>query len=68
MCVFMRCCQREWDTILYAKKTNILYSFFNVDQIMDFLLSIGMRPFVELSFMPKALASGDTPCFATKRT
>jgi beta-xylosidase len=28
------------------------YSFFNADQIFDFLLSIGMRPFVELSFMP----------------
>ena len=25
---------------------------------MDFLLSIGMRPFVELSFMPETLASG----------
>jgi xylan 1,4-beta-xylosidase len=38
-------------------------SFFNADQIMDFLLSIGMKPFVELSFMPKALASGDTTVF-----
>ncbi|MFZ1470446.1 MAG: glycosyl hydrolase [Paracoccaceae bacterium] len=34
-----------------------LYSFFNVDRIFDFLLSIGMRPFVELSFMPGMLAS-----------
>ena len=32
--------------------TELLYSFFNADQIVDFLLSIGMRPFVELSFMP----------------
>ena len=40
-----------------------LYSFFNIDQIFDFLMSIGMRPFVELSFMPKALASGDTTVF-----
>ena len=39
------------------------YSFFNADQILDFLLSIGMKPFVELSFMPKALASGDTTVF-----
>jgi hypothetical protein len=30
----------------------LLYSFFNADQIVDFLVSIGMRPFVELSFMP----------------
>ncbi|TPM87083.1 beta-xylosidase [Mesorhizobium sp. B2-3-3] len=33
-----------------------LYSFFNADQIFDFLLSIGMRPFVELSFMPTMLS------------
>jgi xylan 1,4-beta-xylosidase len=41
----------------------LLYSFFNVDQIIDFLLSIGMKPFVELSFMPEALASGDKTVF-----
>jgi xylan 1,4-beta-xylosidase len=35
----------------------LVYSFFNADQICDFLLSIEMRPFVELSFMPTALAS-----------
>ena len=41
----------------------LLYSFFNADQIIDFLLSIGMRPFVELSFMPAALASGSATVF-----
>ena len=40
-----------------------LYSFFNADQIIDFLLSIGMKPFVELSFMPTALASGAKTVF-----
>jgi xylan 1,4-beta-xylosidase len=39
------------------------YSFFNTDQIFDFLLSIGMKPFVELSFMPTALASGNQTVF-----
>jgi xylan 1,4-beta-xylosidase len=39
------------------------YSFFNCDQVFDFLLSIGMRPFVELSFMPEALASGTKTVF-----
>src|ERR1700686_482660 len=38
----------------------LIYSFFNADRLVDFLLSIGMRPFVELSFMPTALASGTT--------
>ena len=40
-----------------------LYSFFNADQIFDFLLSIGMKPFVELSFMPDGLASGTKSVF-----
>ena len=42
------------------------YSFFNADQVCDFLLSIGMRPFVELSFMPAALASGSDTVFHYK--
>ena len=42
----------------------LLYSFFNADQVFDFLLSIGMKPFVELSFMPGALASGDKTVFS----
>lgn len=40
-----------------------LYSFFNVNQIYDYLLSIGMKPFVELSFMPSMLASGGSTVF-----
>jgi len=40
-----------------------LYSFLNIDQVFDFLLSIDMKPFVELSFMPKALASGKKTVF-----
>ncbi len=42
----------------------LLYSFFNSDQVFDYLLSIGMRPFVELSFMPTALASGRKTVFS----
>ncbi len=48
---------------LICHREKFLYSFFNADQIFDFLLSIGMRPFVELSFMPWALASGSTTVF-----
>ena len=48
---------------LVRRHGNSLYSFFNVDRIFDFLLSIGMKPFVELSFMPRALASGDRTVF-----
>src|SRR5512146_1959021 len=47
-------------------KSKLRYSFFNIDSIFDFLLSIGMKPFIELSFMPTALASGVTTCFYYK--
>jgi xylan 1,4-beta-xylosidase len=43
-----------------------LYSFFNADQIFDFLVSIGMKPFVELSFMPTALQTGGDVVFFYK--
>ena len=32
-------------------------SFFNIDRVFDFLLDAGMKPFVELGFMPEAYAS-----------
>ena len=48
---------------LVCENDQLLYSFFNADQIMDFLLSIGMRPFVELSFMPTTLSSGNQIVF-----
>jgi xylan 1,4-beta-xylosidase len=40
-----------------------LYSFFNTDRIFDFLMSIGMKPVVELSFMPRMLSSGNDIVF-----
>jgi xylan 1,4-beta-xylosidase len=48
---------------LVCENGQLLYSFFNADQVFDFLLSIGMKPFVELSFMPSALASADQTVF-----
>jgi xylan 1,4-beta-xylosidase len=48
---------------LMDERNQLLYSFFNADQICDFLLSIGMKPFVELSFMPSTLASGNKTVF-----
>ena len=38
-----------------------VYNFSYVDQVYDGLLQNGVRPFVELSFMPKKLASKDAP-------
>ena len=44
------------------------YSFYNIDRVYDPLLAAGVRPIVELSFMPKAIANcdldvcADSPC------
>jgi len=42
------------------------YCFTNIDKIYDFLLSINMKPFVELSFMPECFASGSKTLFHYK--
>src|SRR6202451_2779590 len=39
---------------------NPVYNFSYADQIYDGVLAAGVRPFVELSFMPKKLAAHDT--------
>jgi xylan 1,4-beta-xylosidase len=45
------------------KNGNPEYNYMYIDVLFDFLLSIGMKPFVELGFMPSALASGDETIF-----
>ena len=40
-----------------------VYNFQYIDALYDSILSIGMKPFVELSFMPQALASGSKTVF-----
>jgi len=45
---------------------NPRYNWQYIDDVYDFLLSIGMRPFVEISFMPNALASGNRTIFFWK--
>jgi xylan 1,4-beta-xylosidase len=40
------------------KAGNPEYNFQYIDALYDYLLSIGIKPFVELGFMPSALASG----------
>lgn len=42
------------------------YNFSYIDNIFDFLIDIGIRPFVEFSFMPTALASGKKTVFFYK--
>jgi len=42
------------------------FNFLYVDQIYDFMLDHGVRPFVELSFMPEAFATTANRIFAYK--
>ncbi|MDM5181667.1 hypothetical protein PO883_31295 [Massilia sp. DJPM01] len=39
------------------------YNFQYVDALYDYLLGIGVKPFVELGFMPSQMASGDKTVF-----
>ena len=55
----------DMGTLINQDET-LVYSFYNADQICDFLLSIGMRPFMELSFMPLTLSSGPEIVFHYK--
>ncbi|MGH9407717.1 MAG: GH39 family glycosyl hydrolase [Terriglobia bacterium] len=48
------------------QRGDAIYNFQYVDQIYDHLIEAGVRPFVELSFMPQALASGSKTVFAYK--
>lgn len=43
-----------------------IYNFYQVGKIYDNILEAGMKPFVELSFMPSALASGKKTVFYYK--
>lgn len=40
-----------------------VYNWQYLDELIDALLEIPIRPFVEFSFMPKDMASGDASCF-----
>jgi xylan 1,4-beta-xylosidase len=42
---------------------NPRYNWQYIDDVYDFLLDTGVRPFVEIGFMPNALASGDRTIF-----
>ncbi len=45
------------------RQGNPIYNYQYVDELYDFLLETDIKPFVELSFMPFALASGEETIF-----
>lgn len=48
------------------EKSRPFYNFTYIDRIMDSFLERGIKPFVELGFMPAKLASGDQTVFYWK--
>lgn len=45
------------------KQGNPTYNWQYIDELFDFIVGLGMKPFVELGFMPSALASGKHTIF-----
>lgn len=63
----MNVCQRISDHLpVVSRNKTKLYSFYQVAKIYDDLLEIGVKPFVEIGFMPSALASGKKTVFYYK--
>ena len=47
------------DMVVYwEEQGEPVYNWSYIDELFDFLVEIGMKPFVEFGFMPEALASG----------
>ncbi len=44
-------------------KKRVFHNFSYIDQVFDLMRANGVRPFIELGFMPGALASGDQTVF-----
>lgn len=47
----------------YEGRRRVRYAFTYLDQVVDAYLELGIRPFVELGFMPSGLASGEATVF-----
>ena len=45
---------------------SVYYNYNHIDRLFDVLLKHGLKPFLELGFMPKALASGNQTVFYNK--
>lgn len=56
----------DMSVVLQDRYGKQFYSFYNVDYLFDFILKLGMKPLVELSYMPDLLASGPETLFHYK--
>lgn len=55
--------QDEMGVYSEDKRGNAIYNFQYIDALYDSILNVGMKPFVELGFMPEKLASGNKTVF-----
>ncbi len=53
----------DMDVVYVREDGSLGYHWHHIDKIFDFLLSIGMKPFIELNPMPSLLASGEQTMF-----
>lgn len=62
-CRFHAVFHDDMDVVYLRDDGSIGYHWHHIDKIYDFLLSIGMKPLIELNPMPKLLASGEQTMF-----
>ncbi len=65
-CRFHALFHDDMDVVYEDENGQIRYHWHHIDKVYDFLISIGMKPFVELNPMPAALASGSQELFFYK--
>lgn len=63
-CRFHGLFHEDMAVVARRRDGRLIYQWSHVDKVFDFLLSIGLRPFVELNSMPFALASAPSSMFA----
>lgn len=62
-CRFHALFHKDMDVVYVKEDGSIGYHWHHIDKIYDFLLSIGMKPFIELNGMPEPIASGTQTMF-----
>ena len=62
-CRFHALFHDDMSVVIRKPDGSIGYQWHHIDKIYDSLLDMGLRPFVELNPMPKALASGEQTAF-----
>ncbi len=65
-CRFHALFNEDMDVAYRREDGTIGYHWHHIDKIYDFLLSIGMKPFIELMAMPRVMASGEQTMFFYK--